>query len=232
MDFPIRINRYLAQKQYCSRREADSFIKKKLVEINGRTALLGDQVKEEDKVEVLGEAEETQQNKVTIVVYKPRGIVSSKNSSEGKTIFEFLPQFVHLNTVGRLDKESEGLILLSNDGVITAAVTGKEHLIEKEYEVSVREKLHNWQMKRMGEGILLDKERTLPARTKLLNPHKYILIIREGKNHQVRRMAAAVNLTITKLKRTRIGMIRAGGLKIGKYRNLSPREIAILKKAR
>lgn len=232
MDFPIRINRYLAQKQYCSRREADSFIKNKLVEINGRTAVLGDQVREGDKVEVLAKAEMEQRNKITVVVYKPRGIVSSKNSSEGQTIFQFLPRFSDLNTVGRLDKESEGLLLLSNDGVITAAVTGKEHLIEKEYEVSVREKLHNWQMKRMAEGILLDGEMTLPATTKLLDSHKYILIIKEGKNHQVRRMAAAVNLTITKLKRTRIGFIRIGGLKTGKHRNLTPREVSALKKFR
>lgn len=232
MNFPMRINRYLAQKQYCSRREADFFIKQKLVKINGRTAVLGDQVQEGDKVEVLAKAEMEQRNKITVVVYKPRGIVSSKNSAEGQTIFQLLPQFSNLNTVGRLDKDSEGLLLLSNDGAVTASVTGEDHQIEKEYEVSVQEKVHPWQMKIMERGIVLDGNLTLPAKTRILNPHKFLIILREGKKHQIRRMAAAVNLTITKLKRTRIGRIAIGRLKIGQYRTLAPKEATTLKRGK
>src|SRR3989344_3301819 len=95
-----------------------------------------------DVVKLAPSATKTMREKITVAINKPRGYVSSNRRREGKPVFDLVPQFADLNAVGRLDKESEGLLLLSNDGVITAAVTGKEHLIEKEYEVSVREKLH------------------------------------------------------------------------------------------
>lgn len=183
---------------------------------------------EKDKVEIIGREKENSQ-KITIAFNKPRGIVCSKIESEGQTIFQFLPQFSHLNAVGRLDKDSEGLILLSNDGVITAAVTSEKHLIEKEYQVRVREEVRPWHMRQMEAGIKLEDGLTLPAKTKLLDDHVFSLIIKEGRKHQIRRMCAALNLTIERLKRIRIGDIALGKLQTGAYRVLSPKEVESLK---
>ncbi|MEK7089513.1 MAG: pseudouridine synthase, partial [Patescibacteria group bacterium] len=160
---------------------------------------------------------------------KPRGIVSSKIKDEGPTVFDLLPEFTYLNTVGRLDKESEGLLLLSNDGAITSTVTGTDHLIEKEYEVTVSEPLTPGKLKRIEGGIMLTEGMTLPAKTKMIGPHIFKIILREGKKHQIRRMCAAVYLTITNLKRIRIGNITLKDIKQGKYRQLTDAEVATLK---
>ncbi len=225
----MRIQKYLSQQKILSRRETEDYIRRGWIKINGKVVKeLGTRIEPGvDKIEIRPAADIKQ--KITIAVNKPRGIVSSKNQSEGKTIFEVLPQFSHLNTVGRLDKASEGLLLLSNDGTITSAVTGAEHLIEKEYEVSVREAIHPRKIKLMEGGIKLDDGLTLPAKAKILSQHKFVLILKEGKKHQIRRMAAAVNLTIVQLKRVRIGNISLKGIGPGQYRTLSVKEIQNLK---
>ncbi len=225
----MRIQKYLSQQKILSRRETEDYIRRGWIKINGKVVKeLGTRINPGvDKIEIHPAADIKQ--KITVAVYKPRNIVSSKNKSEGKTIFEAFPQFAHLNTVGRLDKASEGLLLLSNDGTITSAVTGAEHLIEKEYEVSVRETVHPRQIKLIEKGMELNGSLTLPAKVKILSPRKFTLILKEGKKHQIRRMTAAVNLTITQLKRVRIGNISLRGIGVGQYRMLSVKEIEGLK---
>lgn len=242
----MRIQKYLSEQKILSRRETEEYIKKGLIACNGEIVRdLGRQIDPaKDKITILQSPEQKSASKTTVVVHKPRGIVSSKIKNEGKTIFELLPQFAHLNTVGRLDKESEGLLLLSNDGTITSAVTSDKHIIEKEYEVTVREKIENWKIKRMERGMKLedsdafgrssDPKRlrsvtTLPAKAELLSPHTFRIILKEGRKHQIRRMAANVQLTITSLIRTRIGTIKIAGLKVGSARPLTPKEITSLK---
>lgn len=225
----MRIQKFLSQKKIVSRREAERLIQQGKIKVNGKPAKIGMQIDpEKDKVEVIGQKENNQ--KITIVFNKPREVVCSRKESEGETIFQLLPQFSHLNAVGRLDKDSEGLILLSNDGVVTAAVTGKEHLIEKEYQVRVREELRPWHIKQMESGIKLEDGPTLPAKAKLLDKHNFSLVLKEGRKHQIRRMCAALNLTVEKLKRIRIGNISLGELKSGAYRVLNPKEVTALKK--
>ncbi len=227
----MRIQKYLSQQKILSRREAEAYIRKGLIKLNGQIVKeMGVQMDpESDRVEVLRPVENATNKKITVAVNKPRGIVSSKVESEGETIFQMLPRFAHLNTVGRLDKESEGLILLSNDGTVTNAVTSDKHLIEKEYEVSVRESITQGKLKKMAEGLNLEDGPTLPATTEPIGPNSFTLIIKEGRKHQIRRMCAALQLTVTNLKRIRIGDIRLGKLKSGDYRALTEKEITDLK---
>ncbi len=228
----MRIQKYLSQKGILSRRETEAYIRNRRIRLNGNVVeTMGVQMDpSKDKVEVLGAHTKETVQKITVLVYKPRGVVCSKQSAEGRTVFQVFPKFANLNAVGRLDKESEGLLLLSNDGVVTAVVTGDDHLVEKEYEVTVREDISRWHMKKMAEGILLNGVKTLPAKTKLVSDHTFSLIISEGKTHQIRRMADALHLTIERLIRIRIGNLTFHGLTSGKSRVVSPDEIAALKR--
>jgi pseudouridine synthase len=227
----IRIQKYLSERGILSRREAEKFMKEGLIAVNGKVVReLGTKVDpEKDRVEVIGAAATKLRSKMTVAVYKPRGILSSKNEKEGKTIFETLPQFKDLNSVGRLDGESEGLLLLSNDGVLTSVVTGADHLIEKEYEVKVREKIRPNMIVKMQEGIMLEDGPTLPAKVKATDSNSFSIILREGRKHQIRRMTSALRLTVTKLKRVRVGEITLKGLHPGGFRMLTADEIRELK---
>lgn len=227
----MRIQKYLSQQKILSRREAEEYIRKGLIRLNGAIVKeMGVQMDpERDCVEVLRSTKNTVGAKITVAVNKPRGIVSSKMETEGETIFQILPQFAHLNTVGRLDKESEGLILLSNDGTVTNAVTGDKHLVEKEYEVSVRESVTQGKLRKMAAGLNLEDGPTLPAIAEQISPNSFALILKEGRKHQIRRMCAVLQLTVTHLKRIRIGNIYLGKLRSGEYRALTEKEIDELK---
>jgi len=228
----MRIQKYLSKHKICSRREAETYIKMGLIKLNGVVIRdLGRQIDPSiDKVELLNLPPSLASKKITIAVNKPKNIVCSKNSTEGKTIFELLPKFAHLNTVGRLDKASEGLILLSNDGTVTNAVTGDKHTVEKEYEVMVRETIRPNHIQKIETGMMLDDGPTLPARAKMLAPHLIQIVLKEGRKHQIRRMLAELNLTIEKLRRVRVGNIILGDLNIGEYRQLTDKELSFLKK--
>ena len=227
----MRIQKYLSQQKILSRRETENYIRKGLIACNGKIVRdLGRQIDpEKDKIEILAPAKSEINKKITISVNKPRDIVCSKNKEEGKTIFDLLPEFENLNAVGRLDKDSEGLILLSNDGVITATITGNDHKIEKEYEVVVREDLSRNKMSILENGVIIDGKMTLPAQTKITGNHTFNIILKEGRKHQIRRMTDIVHLTILKLKRIRIGNILLKNINIGNYKILSAVEVNKLK---
>jgi len=231
----VRVQKYLSDKGVCSRREAEELIRRGLVSVNGKILKkMGVKVNpEKDKVEVISSHKGKKERKESVIIYKPRGIVSSRIPSEGKTIYELFPQFKKLNIVGRLDKESEGLLLLSNDGVVARAVTGKEHNVEKEYEVKVQEKINSSRLTRLfGEGVELEDGKTLPAKVKVLSENSFLVSIREGRNHQIRRMCEHIRLTAIKLKRLRIGNISLGKLSPGEWRQLEEKEIEKLKNIR
>lgn len=229
----MRIQKYLSEKGILSRREAEQALLAGRIKINGDIVkTLGTTVNPEtDRIELTPSVKNPKQMvQKTFAVYKPRGIVCSKNSAEGKTIFDLFPVFKkwNLNTVGRLDKESDGLILLSNDGIITSAITGG-HRIEKEYEVTVRERVTPSALKKMESGVKLEDGMTLPARTKRITDHTFRIILVEGRNHQIRRMANALRLTISSLKRVRIGNITFNNISAGAYRELTLKEAVDLK---
>jgi len=180
---------------------------------------------DKDDVQILPLGLKASSMKTTVAVYKPRGVVSSRIRSEGQTVFEVFPKYKNLNVVGRLDKESEGLLLLSDDGTVTSSLTGNDHILEKEYEVYVRENMTPGKAKKMEEGMVLEDGKTLPAKVRILRPNKFMIILREGKKHQIRRMSAKLGLTIKSLKRIRIGNITLGELKPGKSRRLGEMEV-------
>lgn len=226
----MRIQKYCSEQKLCSRREAEEYMKSGLITVNGSVVRdLGHQIDPTKDIIKILHPKEKGERKITIVVNKPRDIVSSKIKEEGKTIFELLPEYAHLNTVGRLDKDSEGLLLLSNDGTVTAAVTSDKHLVEKEYEVTVRETIEPLSIRRMEQGVTLEDGPTLPAKVKKINDHKFVIILKEGRKHQIRRMAAEVRLTIVKLVRTRIGSILLKNLKPGAHRIVTDQELRALK---
>ncbi len=241
----MRIQKYLSEQGLASRREAEALMKAGLVKLNGEVIRdLGRQMDpEKDKVELLDPSTSLRVNKITVAYHKPRGVVCSKNSSEGppsqrfgeasETVFDLLPEYKNLNILGRLDKDSEGLLLLSNDGVLARQVTGEEHEMEKEYEVSVRESLSQTKIKALEQGMTLEDGPTLPAQAELLDEHTFRIILREGRKHQIRRMCAHINLTVTRLIRLRIGEIILGNLRPGGILLLSepvlgdPRQVGV-----
>ena len=226
----IRIEKYLSEQGIMSRREAKKYLLDGLIRVNGNIPQSGDKIDPtKDILSYSKKLTEKMNNKMTVAVHKPRGVISSKDKDRGKNIFDIFPQFSDLNTVGRLDKESEGLILLSNDGMITKAITGKDHLIEKEYLVSVREEFLPWMAKKMSEGIKLDDGWTLPAKATRVDEHTFKIVLKEGRKHQIRRMANDCKLTIESLKRIRVHTITIGGMLPGNFKKLSESEIKDIK---
>ncbi len=223
----MRISKYLSEQRILSRREAERYIILGKIKVNGViTKDLAKQIDpEKDKVELVGEINK----KTTILFHKPRGISSSKVSSEGINIFDLVPQFNNLNAIGRLDKESEGIILLSNDGILTNIITGQDHLIEKEYLVTVRENVTQTKINALSKGMILEDGPTLPAQAKTLSDHIFSIILKEGRNHQIRRMANKVRLTITKLQRIRIGDLSIDNLSPGDFRVVTQDEVNKIK---
>ena len=232
--FYMRIQKYFSEKGILSRREAERALLAGRIRINGVVVkTLGTVINPDtDRIELAQEKiSRDKPAQKTFAIYKPRGIVCSKNSAEGKTIFDLFPTLkkYNLNTVGRLDKESEGLLLLSNDGTITNAITGGSHRIKKEYEITVRERVTQSALKKMESGIRLDDGMTLPAQTTRISDHVFRIILVEGRNHQIRRMANALRLTISSLKRVRIGNITLNNISSGTYRELTNKEAMDLK---
>lgn len=221
----------MSEQGLASRREAERLIKRGLVSVNGIVVReMGVQIDPaKDKVAVLPFAEKERAAKKTVVLYKPRGIASSRVRAEGKSVYDLFPNFSGLDIIGRLDKASEGLLMLSDDGVIAKAVTGAAHSVEKEYEVSVREDVNAGRLKMLEPGIELEDGMTLPATTAFINKHVFRIILREGRKHQIRRMCEFLHLTVVALKRLRIGPIVLGNLKPGEYRTLTPQETVQLK---
>jgi len=220
--YPIRINKYLRDKGFGSRRETDSLISEGKVLINGKPASLGAMINENDKVEIAAPAKAA--NRIYLAYYKPRGLATQSMGGKTDVVKEWSPRGIF--PVGRLDKESEGLLILTNDGRLTTRVLGGDSKHEKEYVVNVREKL------RQGVALIFEKGMEtkplgtlLPARTKIINPHTIRIVLREGKRHQIRVMLNELGYTVTSLKRIRVGHVSLGKLKEGQTRNLTKEEV-------
>jgi 23S rRNA pseudouridine2604 synthase len=224
----VRLNKYLKDMDICSRRKADEFIAKGYIKINGQIVTeLGFKVNPQvDKVEVLsGVAEEKKQFRY-IVLNKPKGFVCSKSRVDGKPIFELLPAIKDLTYAGRLDKESHGLVILSNDGKFVYKVFGAEFAKEKEYIVRVNRPLTPEYLLRQSNGsIVLDDKQLKPAKVRQIGSNVYKIILTEGVNRQLRRMAEECEYKVTDLKRIRIDNVGDDGLATGEWRDLSAAEV-------
>ncbi len=230
-EFPIRINKYLAEQKIASRREADVLIERNQVLINGKVAVLGQAVNEGDKVAVKGETKKY----VYLAYYKGRGIITHSPAEGEIDIATRLKKDYSITNVaplGRLDKDSEGLIILSNDGRITGPVLNPELNHEKEYEVTVDKPITGMFTKLMALGVDIEGYRTKPAviKTAPRSDKKFNLTITEGKKHQIRRMCAALGYQIKSLKRVRVMNIEIGTLKPNQYRKINGTELKELLK--
>lgn len=222
----MRVQKYLSEQGILSRRKAEEYIRAGKILINGKRAEIGAHVDPaRDKVEIT----DMERGKA-VLLHKPRGIVSSRSSKEGKTVYELYPAYQKFHIAGRLDKESEGLLVLTDDGILAKKLTGGDHSVEKEYRVTVRETVRPNHLAAMEKGIELKDGMTLPAKAVKLGLHEFSLVLKEGRNHQIRRMADVLHLTVARLVRVRIGTMRIGNLKEGESRELSEKEIESLKK--
>lgn len=223
-----RLERHMAHTGLASRREAKSLITQGLVFVNGKVATEPGWGIDPDKDTVTIKGENLPA-KETVMIFKPRGIETSATSPGITDIRSRYPRVAHLSPIGRLDKDSTGIILLSNDGTLARALTKEDSTVEKEYLVTVRESLSDDHLRRMAEGIKLDGVITKPAPTERRGRSVFSIILNEGRKHQIRRMCDACHLTITTLTRIRIGHLKAGSMIAGNVRSISPKDVQILK---
>lgn len=222
--FPIRINRYLELKGVATRRGADELIEKGLVTVNGKKAVLGYQVKKIDVVELVKNSRMPEKDYEYLAFYKPRGVVTHSPQDGEKEIAGFIKR-KDIFPLGRLDKESEGLILLTNDGRITDRLLNPKHEHEKEYEVEVREKVSPMHKKILEGGVISLREKLKAKSVEITGSNNLTIILTEGKKHQIRRMLDGAHLTVKSLKRVRVMNIKLGKLASGKWRELSGQEL-------
>jgi len=220
--FPMRINKYLAYRKHSTRRGADDLIKQKKVFLNSRLAVLGDKVNEHDNVEVRFTGK--QKPHAYFAYNKAKGIVTHSAQGNEKEI-KYVVALKDVFPVGRLDKDSHGLIILTSDGRITERLLGKEFAHEKEYIVTTKEKLRTSFKKNMEKGVKIESEMTAPCKVQILGERKFMVILTEGKKHQIRRMCAALFQEVEDLERVRIMNIRLGNLNQGGYRKIEGDEL-------
>lgn len=221
--YPIRINKYLALKGYSTRRGADEIIEKKQVFINGKLARPGDKVNEYDQVEVKwrGQPKEF----VYYAYHKPKGIITHSAQEEDEEEIKEVFPIKGVFPVGRLDKDSSGLIILTNDGRVTDRILNPIHEHEKEYIVRTKGKLRNNFKEKMERGVNIEGYITKPCKIEILNENSFKITLTEGKKHQIRRMVVALFQEVAELKRTRIMNIKLEKLKPKQYRKIEGKEL-------
>ena len=223
-----RINKYLSEVGFCSRRKADKYISDGRVYINGKPALLGSKVKIEDEISVDGEIiQYKDKKKVYIAFNKPVGIECTGNHKVKDNIIDYINHKERLFTIGRIDKQSEGLILLTNDGDIVNNVLRAENRKEKEYIVTVNKKITTEFIDKMRKGVRIMGRITRKCFVKKIHENRFKIILTQGMNRQIRRMCEVLGYRVTKLKRVRIMDIHLD-TKVGEYRNLNNYEIGQL----
>jgi 23S rRNA pseudouridine2604 synthase len=225
----VRLNKYLSESGACSRREADTYIEEGRVTINGVPATLGTQVNDGDEVKLDGDVVGTARKKVRpvyIALNKPVGITCTTERHVAGNIVDFVDHPERVFPIGRLDKDSQGLILLTNDGDIVNEVLRAEHNHEKEYVVGVDHAITPEFVESMSRGVRLSDATTKPCKVEKLGAKVFRITLTQGLNRQIRRMCEAHSYTVEMLERVRIMHIKLGQLPIGRWRNLSEQEVA------
>jgi 23S rRNA pseudouridine2604 synthase len=236
---PIRLSKLMAQKNLCSRREADVWIEKGWVKVDGQIiSELGSKVLPDVKIEISAAAKKEQCDLVSIILNKPIGYVSAQpepgyipaiklitpaNQNGDLTLKR--SHFDGLAVVGRLDIDSQGLLLFTQDGRLAKKIIGQDSEMEKEYLVRYTGALNDEKLELLSFGLRLDDKALKPARVEVLNKDQLKIILKEGKKRQIRRMMELVDLQVTGLKRVRIGQLPLGKLPEGKWRFLTPKEV-------
>lgn len=224
----ISLNKFISATGICSRREADEWIRQKKVTINGQIAELGNRVTPKDVVKLNGKKIAPKAKPLYIAYHKPVGIVSTTDSKEPKNIIRAIKHPERLFPIGRLDKASHGLILLTNNGDIVNKIlrAGNQH--EKEYWVTVDKNITNEFVHKMSAGIPILGTVTLPCVVEPMGPKSFKIVLIQGLNRQIRRMTEFLGYEVVSLKRIRIMHIELQGLKPGQWRPLTPKELKTL----
>ena len=224
-NFPVRLNKYLSEVGYCSRREADKLIAQGRVTLNGIKPELGTKVQEYDSVEVDGKSVSQKQDKPVYLIFnKPVGIVCTTDTRvEKDNIIDYINYPKRIFPIGRLDKPSEGLIFLTDDGDIVNKILRARNGHEKEYIVRVNKPINSSFIKQMSSGLPILETKTKPCKVTKIGEYEFNIILTQGLNRQIRRMCEYLNYRVTKLKRVRIMNIKLD-LPIGKWREFTEEE--------
>lgn len=231
----MRLNNYISSSGICSRREADKWIKENKVKVNGKLADIGTKVVEGDTVEVMGKVVKPKENKVYIAFNKPVGITCTTERHIKGNIIDFINHKERIFPIGRLDKDSQGLILLTNDGSIVNEILREENNHEKDYIVTVDVAITKDFLKAMSKGVRIFNPvqkkyvTTKPCKIEKINDKSFKITLSQGLNRQIRRMCEGLGYKVTKLKRIRIMNISLKGIPEGTYRDLSKEELKTLK---
>lgn len=220
----MRINKFISESGKASRRGADKLISEGRVTINGKVAVIGSQVEPGDDVCISGNPIRVAKNYVYIALNKPVGITSTTERHIKGNIIDLVNHPLRIFHIGRLDKESEGLILLTNDGDIVNEILRAENKHEKEYIVTVDKPITPEFLKKMEAGVEILDTKTLPCKVIQLSKYVFQIILTQGLNRQIRRMCSALGYGVVRLQRTRIMNIHLGNLPIGQWRDLSKKE--------
>lgn len=227
----MRINKYISETGFCSRREVDKLVEAGRVTINGKRAELGSQVEEGDEVRVDGRPISSKKRGVYIALNKPVGITSTTEQHVRGNIVDFVGHKERIFPIGRLDKDSEGLILLTNDGDIVNKILRAENNHEKEYIVTVDKPITPMFLQGMASGVRILGTMTKPCQVVKQGERVFRIILTQGLNRQIRRMCSAFGYEVRRLKRVRIMNIHLGALPVGKWRDLTDQEMDELLKS-
>lgn len=227
----IRLNKYLSEAGVCSRREADRLIESGVVTVDGKNAVPGMKVEDGQEVCVGKKRIKSKTKKTVLVVYKPAGIVCTEDKREKKNIIRFLNYPLRVTYAGRLDKDSEGLLIMTNDGDLINGMMRARFSHEKEYKVTVNKEITPEFIEKMSRGVhIRDREKNLnavtrPCKVRKNGKYTFSIILTQGLNRQIRRMCEALGYKVTTLKRIRIMNVELGNLKPGEVRELTEREL-------
>jgi 23S rRNA pseudouridine2604 synthase len=222
----VRLNKFISETGACSRREADKWIEQGRVTCNGVTAALGTRVAKGDDVRIDGNPIGAKKKHIYIALNKPPGVTCTSESHVDRNIIEHIGHAERIFPIGRLDKDSEGLILLTNNGDIVNEILRVENNHEKEYLVTVERAITDLSLNIMAGGVRIMGEMTRPCRVERVTQQTFRIVLTQGMNRQIRRMCSALGYQVRRLQRVRIMHIHLGQMSLGKWRNLTPAELA------
>lgn len=227
-DMPVRLNKFLSDGGVCSRREADRLIQEGKVSVDGKTAVMGQKVTARQTVLCNGKPVKREDELILLAVNKPIGIECTADKTNPDNLIDFVHYPKRIYYIGRLDKNSEGLILMTNDGEIVNKIARASNYHEKEYQVLVDKPITDTFLEKMGSGVAILDTVTRPCKVEREGEKAFRIVLTQGLNRQIRRMCEALGYRVRKLKRVRIMNIRLGKLKTGTYRNVTKQELAEL----
>ena len=227
----VRLNKYLSDAGVCSRREADRLIESGRVTVDGKMASPGTKVEPGQEVQIGKKVIKNHTEKIVLAVNKPAGIVCTEDKKEKKNIIRYLNYPVRVTYAGRLDKDSEGLLIMTNDGDLINGMMRARYGHEKEYKVTVNQPITDEFVYKMASGVrIIDREKkmdviTRPCKVEKIGKYTFTIILTQGLNRQIRRMCDALGYKVTRLVRVRIMNVKLGGLKTGAVRKLTEQEL-------